>query len=134
MKLLDTNVILYAFGGPHAYREPCARILRAAETSDEYVIDVELLQEILHVFGRRGQRTRGAAVFDRVLDLFPDPLPVSRPEILQARLLFARYPSLSARDAIHTAVVVEHGLEGLVTADRDFDPVAEILRFDPLTM
>ena len=55
MKLLDANVVIYALGVPHPYRDPCQWILRALDSDDhDYVMDAEVLQEVLYVFDRRG--------------------------------------------------------------------------------
>ena len=79
MKLIDTNIIIYAVGRPHSYQEPCARILREASSSvDAYTIDAEVLQELLHVYTMRAERSQALQVFDRSLRLFPDPLPIGR--------------------------------------------------------
>jgi predicted nucleic acid-binding protein len=40
------------------------------------------------------------------------------------------YSFLGARDAIHAAVVRTHDLEGIVTADKIFDRVKGVKRFD----
>lgn len=134
MRLLDTNIVLYARGSPHPLREPCVRILAAASQTQAYNIDVELLQELVHVLSRRGERSQGLELVDDLLGVFPSPFPISRSEIVVARALLARYPTLGSRYAIHAAVVLEHQLDGLVTADRDFDHVPEIVRFNPLTL
>lgn len=134
MKLLDTNVVLYAYGRPHAYKAPSLRILLASVQSNDYGIDVELLQEVMHVLRSRGELNTGLAMVDDLLDLFPRPFPIERYDIVSARALLARHPTLAARDAIHAAVVLNHHLEGLVSADRDFDEVREIVRFDPMRL
>jgi len=55
VKLLDANVVIYALGVPHPYRDPCQWILRALDSDDhDYVMDAEVLQEVLYVFDRRG--------------------------------------------------------------------------------
>ena len=38
---------------------------------------------------------------------------------------------MASRDAIHAAVVFEHRLEGIISADRAFDGIAGLTRFDP---
>jgi predicted nucleic acid-binding protein len=135
MILIDTNVVIYAVGRSHYYRESCTNILEVvARGSQDYTIDTELLQEVLHVFNRRGQRDFGLAYCDRLLTLFPDPIAITRDEISLARQLMAMYSHLAARDAIHAAVVQVHRLEGIVSADRVYDGVKELRRFDPLEM
>ena len=132
MKLIDTNIIIYAVGRPHSYQEPCARILREASSSvDAYTIDAEVLQELLHVYTMRAERSHALQVFDRSLRLFPDPLPIGRPELVRARDLVEQHTQLSSRDSRHAAVVMTRGLEGIVTTDRGFRMVTGLEVFDP---
>ena len=133
MKLLDTNIFLYAAGRSHRYKEPCVRLLQeAAGRIGEYAIDAELLQEVLYVCGHRGERAQGLAAFDDLIAAFPDPIPIGRAEVLEARRLLEGFPSLSPRDAIHAAVVNTRALEGIVTTDRAFHEVRGLAVFDPM--
>lgn len=135
MKLLDTNVIVYAVGRPHRYKQPCARLLEdVADGSMGYTIDTELLQEILYLYSSRGERRLGLSTRNDLLLMFPDPLPITREEIVLANELLTKYPDLLPRDAIHAAVVRTNHLEGIVSADKVFDIVDNISRFDPLEM
>ena len=44
------------------------------------------------------------------------------------------YPALSARDAIHLAAAQEAGVNRIVSADRHFDLVEDVVRVDPLDL
>lgn len=135
MKLLDTNVVVYAQGGLGPYKEPCLAVMaEARDRPGEYAVDVEALQELLEVYGRRGQRVLAVATVQDVLAAFPDPLPVTRREVEQATSIFKGHRKLSPRDAVHAAVVFTYGLEGIVSADKGFDRVAGLTRFDPLDL
>ena len=132
MKLIDANVLIYAAGGDHPYKEPCLRFLRSVrEGSEQATTDVEVLQEILHYYQRRRLVALGVDVVNHALTLFPEPITVGVSEVTAAGDLMQRNPSLEARDALHAAVVLQHGLEGIISADRGFDAVPEINRFDP---
>ncbi|MBI4340131.1 MAG: type II toxin-antitoxin system VapC family toxin [Chloroflexi bacterium] len=132
MKLLDTNVFIYAHGRPHAYKEPCrALVAQLAVASAEYVIDAELLQEIMHVYDVRGERAFGLTLVDVLLDIFRDPIPIGRAEVGAARHLMEEHLRLSSRDAIHAAVVQTNRLEGIVTTDQAFSEVRGLAAFDP---
>lgn len=132
MKLIDTNIIIYAVGRPHPYREPSARILKEASADlDAYTIDTEVLEELLHVYTMRGERSQALLVFDRSLVLFPNPLPIGRSELVRARDLMEQHTQLSSRDALHAAVVMTGGLEGIVTTDRGFRMIPGLEVFDP---
>ena len=135
MILLDTNIVIYAHGRPHRYKEPCRLLLgRLGETPPEYNIDVELLQEIMHVYSARGARAFGLSVFDILMNVFPDPIPVGSSEIVTARRLMEEYPFLSPRDAVHAAVVSTQRLEGIVTTDEAFGQVRGLVVYDPIAL
>ena len=119
-------------GNPHPYKVSCQGILaQVYDKTLEANIDVELLQEILHYYHRRSRLEFGLDLFDRLTALFPDPYPVTLGHAAAMREVLARHPSLQVRDALHAAVVMEAGLEGIISADRGFDAIPEIERFDP---
>lgn len=132
MTFLDSNVFLYAVGGEHELRSPCRVVLAdvgagrlAAITSSEVV------QEVLHVLVRRGRRTEGIRLARHVLSLFPDLLEVGAKEMEGATGLLERHPDLGVRDAVHAATMLEAGITTLVSADRHFDAVEELVRLAP---
>ncbi|HEU4758427.1 MAG TPA: type II toxin-antitoxin system VapC family toxin [Dehalococcoidia bacterium] len=132
MKLIDANVFIYAVGQPHAYKDSCIRLLAALERGEEEgTTDVEVFQEVVYYFWRRRDHPRALAMFDRLLAGFPDPLAVTVREARMAREILEAYPHLQPRDAIHAAVVLSNGLEGIISTDRGFDPVPGLTRFDP---
>ena len=135
LKLLDTSIFIYAQGGPHRYYEPCRAIVaRLVTDSSDYIIDTELLQEILHVYGFRGEHDRAFRTFDRIIKLFPQPIPMTVDEVSVAREVLERYPALSPRDAIHAAVVSTQRLEGIVTTDTVFGQVQGLSVYDPIAL
>lgn len=135
MKLLDANVFVYALGRLHPYQQPCERLLAEAEDNPGlYNVSVEVLQEVLHAFWARRQLQDGLRAFDLMMKIFPEPYSVEKKDSQAARSILERHPNLSPRDAIHAAVVLNHDLEAIVSADRAFDQVAEIRRLDPLEL
>lgn len=127
MFFLDTNVFLYSIGKEHPHKEPCRRLIDAvAEERVEANTSAEVLQEVLHVLNRRGQRKTGARLVYDLLGLFPDVLPVRAIEISAATHILRDHPWLPVRDAVHGATMKIHGLRRIVTADRHFDDVPEI--------
>jgi predicted nucleic acid-binding protein len=58
-------------------------------------------------------------------------LPIGSEIVDRARYLIDVHRSLSARDAVHAAVVLENGLDGICSFDRDFDRFSEIVRVEP---
>ncbi len=90
--------------------------------------------EILNFYVRRGETARGVGVAEDLLSMFLTIIPITAAEITAAMRLLAQTPQLSARDAIHAAVVIEHGMEGIVSADRDFDRIVGLRRYDPIEL
>ena len=135
MKLLDTNVFIYARGRPGPYKQSCADVLTASVARPGvFGIDVELLQELLDVYTRRGQRAFAADALAEAVAMFVDPLPITRREAEQAADFVRSHRRLTPRDAIHAAVVTTYDLEGIVSADKSFDQIAGVTRFDPRTL
>lgn len=65
------------------------------------------------------------------LTAFRDPIGITVSILELAADTLGRHSHLQARDALHAAVVIHHGLEGVVTADRGFDDIPGLTRFDP---
>ena len=129
---LDTNVFLYAAGESHPEREACARVLRkVADGTLDATVNTEVVQEILYVLVRRGRRKEAVTLARHVTELFPDLLPVTREDMLSACALIQRYPRLPARDAVHAATMLRHGLKHVISVDTDFDQVRELRRIEP---
>lgn len=85
MRLLDANVVLYSEGREHIYRDPCKKIIDSVDAwPEEYAIDTETLQEVLHVYSSRGEPEKGLAVTERLLNLFSDIIPITAAEIRTA--------------------------------------------------
>jgi len=132
LKAVDTDIFVYAAGLPHPYRDPCRKVLTAIEAGRvEANVDTETLQEVMYVYWYRKQLTVGLQYIDRLLVLFPSPIGVEKTAIMGAREVMASHPNLDPRDAIHAAVVIKRGFEGIISTDRGYDDVAGVTRFDP---
>jgi predicted nucleic acid-binding protein len=128
---LDACIPIYAAGSEHHYKEPCRRILEAvAEREIEAVTDVEVVQEIAYRY-HAIRRPEGVVLAEEFLLLVPEVLPVTRSAIAYSLELLKAYPSVRPRDAIHAAVMVQAGIEIIVTADGHFDIIEEVRRLDP---
>ena len=132
MKLIDTNIIMYAVGRDHAFKKPCRDILQKITYGEiEANIDVETLQELLYVYSSRGEKKKGLDVVEDILILFPHPLAIRKTEIEKAKDLMRKHAALTPRDAVHCAVAITCNLEGIISTDKDLDMVKEIHRYKP---
>lgn len=132
MKLLDTNIIIYAVGKPHPHKEACQRLFQNISAGNaDYTVDVELLQEVLYVYSSRGEHRNALEVFDLLLQVFPNPLPIGKEEMAVARNILEQHPHLSPRDAIHLGVILNYHLEGIVTTDQSILESEVVTSFPP---
>ena len=132
---IASNIPMYAAGAGHPRVEPARRVVTAVAAGEiDAVTDAEVLQEILYRYMHISQTEKGFEVFDLFFRLMAGRiLPIEDQDVRQARELAVRYPTLSARDLVHLAVMLRHKIEEIVTADADFDAVAEVRRRDPGT-
>jgi predicted nucleic acid-binding protein len=132
LHFIDANVPMYAAGAQHPLREPCLAILRAIAGGELAAItDVEVCQEILHRYTALGEREQALHVARLFTKLVPEILPITKEDLLLSLEMHERYPSLQARDSLHTAVMLNNDVQFIISADRHFDEVAEIERIDP---
>ena len=130
---IDANVPIYAAGGDHPLKEPCARILRSvAEDPRPFVTDSEVLQELLHRYLALGRWDLGREVFRAFAEAMQGRVePVHGEDVLTASGLADRHPAVSARDLVHAAVMQRMGTGRIISADTDFDRLADVERLDP---
>lgn len=113
---------MYLIGGPHPHKIEAQILLeRLIAVGQRLVIDAEVLQEILHRYTSIGRREAIGPAFQIVLDLVDDVLPVEKADAVRAGEI-ARNPALlSARDAVHIAVMERHGIQSILSFDANFD-------------
>ena len=126
--LLDTNVFVYALGTDHPLRAPSRALLHDSASGDiEITTTALVLQEFLHVRSTRRSRSDAAAV-TRDLALACDPLsPADRSDLNLAIELFEIHPGLDAFDSLLAAVGLRAGGTVLVSADRAFGAVRDLI-------
>jgi uncharacterized protein len=120
--LLDSNIPMYLVGAAHPHKLDAQRLLESAVSLGEpLVTDTEVLHEICHRYAAIGRREAIQPAFDAVLGVVDDVLPIDLRDAESAKDILLRYGVLSARDAIHIAVMDRHGIERIMTFDRGFD-------------
>ena len=130
---IDANVPIYAAGGAHPLKEPCARILRSvADDPQPFATDAEVLQELLHRYLALGRWELGREVIRAFAEVMHGRIePVHAEDALTASDLADRYSGVSARDLVHAAVMQRLGTGRVISADTDFDHIEGLERLDP---
>ena len=129
MIFIDSNVPMYLVGADHPLKVEAERwLLRLSMDREALVTDAEVLQEILHRYRAVDRSEAIQPAFDVLLALVDRVLPIDEDTVLRAKdELLARW-NLSARDALHVAVMREHRVGRILSFDRGFDQVPDLER------
>lgn len=129
MILVDSNIPMYLVGAEHPNKGVARRLLERAVTGGEpLVTDVEVFQEILHRYVAITRRDAIGPAFDALLGVVDEVFSIDWRDVARARQLLDRDERLSARDAIHVAVMEHRGIGQILSFDRGFDAVPGIAR------
>lgn len=129
MILVDSNIPMYLVGGDRPMKDRSQRLVQQALVrGDVLVTDVEVFQEILHRYSsiRRLDAIRPA--FDVLTSLIERTLSVELPHLLRARDILLAMTVVSARDAIHVAVMEHYGISRIMSLDAGFDQFPGLVR------
>lgn len=113
---------MYLVGASRGHKRDAQRLVDSMLTAGERLVtDAEVLQEICHRYASIGRPEAIQPAFDAILEVVDEVLAIDRAVAEAAKDIVLRYTTLSARDAIHAAAMAEHGIERILTFDRDFD-------------
>ena len=129
MILVDSNIPMYLVGAFHAHKSDARRLLeKVVSERQRLVTDAEVLQEISHRYVAIDRRDAIQPAFDALIGIVDQVLAVDRPIAERAKQIVLGYRQLSARDAVHIAVMEHHGIEQIMTFDSGFDGFPGITR------
>jgi predicted nucleic acid-binding protein len=126
MIFVDSNIPMYLIGaGPH--KAAARRLLERAIVDNEPLgTDVEVLQELLHRYLWIGRRDAIGPAWDAIVGVVDVIHPIELEDVARARRLIDTASALSARDALHLAVMQRHGITRIMTFDAGFDGIVGI--------
>jgi predicted nucleic acid-binding protein len=129
---VDSNVPMYLVGADHPNKQIARRLLeRAIDDNEPLTTDAEVLQEILHRYAAIKRRDAIGPAFDALLGVVDVVHPVELDDVARARRLMAGSDRLTARDAIHVAIMQRREIDRILTFDEDFDGIVGIERVRP---
>lgn len=121
MIFVDSNIPMYLVGGPHPHKMDARRMLEELIVDGERLVsDAEVLQEILHRYVAIDRRDAIQPAFDALLNVVDEVYPVESMDVHGARDILLGCADLSARDAVHLAVMKRRSVTTIFTFDRDF--------------
>jgi predicted nucleic acid-binding protein len=92
------------------------------------VTDAEVFQEILHRYCAIGRRDAIGPSWELLTSITDQVIPIDLADVTAARDLILAGTAVSARDAIHVAVMRRLDCTRILTFDRGFDAIPGISR------
>lgn len=129
MILVDSNIPMYLVGESPFHKHAVQRLLEGLLGARQRLVsDAEVLQEILHRYVSINRREAIQPAYEALLRIVDDVLAVDRPAAERAKEIVFVHRGLSARDALHVAIMEQHGIERILSFDAGFDGIPGISR------
>jgi predicted nucleic acid-binding protein len=127
--LVDSNIPMYLVGAPHPHKPEAQRLVeRAIADGERLVTDAEVLQEILHRYVAIDRRDAIQPAFHALLGVVDEVFPIEPADVELAKSIVLGSRRLSARDAIHLAVMEHRHVDRIMSFDSGFDGFPGIAR------
>ncbi len=131
MIFIDSNIPMYLVGAPHPNKERISEILtRLVQDDERFITDVEVYQEILHRYTSVRRFDAIDAAFDSLNEIVDYVFTYDMREVRAAREIIGSVNGISARDALHIAVMRMVGTNLILSFDRGFDSCPGIERIE----
>ena len=124
---VDSNIPMYVAGSDHPNRAPARRFLERAVAGEfEACTSTEALQEILYRYAALRRLDLAEKVYDYFAALVPEVFDVTLADTDLAKGILTSTGGISARDAVHAAVMMNRGVVTVATFDRGFERIGSI--------
>ncbi len=129
MTLLDSNIPMYLVGSSLTHKASAQHLVeRCILQGERLVTDAEVLQEILHRYMAIRRLDAIQPAFDAILGIVDEVFPVERVDAESARDILMGSLRLSARDALHVAIMKRRGVSTIISFDVGFDGLPGLTR------
>ena len=129
MIFIDSNIPMYLVGAPHPNKAAARQLLQSALANGERLVtDAEVLQEILHRYVAIERRDAIQPAFDALLAVVEEVFGITGADAERAKTIVLGHRKLSARDALHAAVMDREGIARIMSFDAGFDVIPGVTR------
>jgi hypothetical protein len=129
MIFIDSNVPMYLIGSEHPHKIDAQRILeRCIADGERLVTDAEVFQEILHRYAAIKRKDAISPAFQAISGILDEVLAVELRDVERAKDILLGTQRLSARDALHLAIMERNQIETILSFDAGFDEYSGITR------
>jgi len=120
---------MYLVGAPHPHKADARRLLEGLiAASERLVTSAEVMQEVVHRYVAIQRREAIQPAFEALLGIVDDVYAVEQEDVEAAKTQLDGIPSLSARDALHVAMMKRRGVHRILSFDAGFDEVPGLER------
>ena len=120
---------MYLVGAPHGNKIAAEQAVGALIAHGEKLVsDAEVLQEILHRYSAIERLDAIQPAFDALFGLVDEVFPIESDNVQRAKTILLGKYQLSARDAIHLAVMEQRGVQRILSFDQGFDRYPNVRR------
>ena len=129
MIFIDSNVPMYLVGSAHPHKVDAQRLLeRCVADNERLVTDAEVLQEILHRYTAIDRLEAISPAFHAILGVVDEVFAVELSDVERAKDILLSTQRISARDAVHLAIMERNQVETILSFDTGFDGYPGIIR------
>jgi predicted nucleic acid-binding protein len=120
---------MYLVGDDHPHKFDALRLVeRLASERRRLVTSSEVFQEMLHRLSSIGRPEDLELAFETLRGIVDETFAVEEADVFAAKDLLFGHPRLSARDALHVAVMRRRDIAEIASFDRGFDAITGIRR------
>jgi len=126
---IDSNIPMYVAGRAHPLKAPSQRLLAKVQRGEVAgCTSTEVLQEILYRYASLRRLDLARKVYEMFVQICPEVLPVGLADTDRAKDLLCGGAGVSARDALHAAVMLNRDVQFIATHDVGFDALTGVQR------
>jgi uncharacterized protein len=131
---IDSNIPMYLVGAENPHKVDAQRLLEQLIAKDERLVtDAEVLQEILHRYAAIQRLDAVQPAFDAIVGVVDQVFSIEASDVERAKTVLAGSRLLSARDALHVAIMERHGIGSILSFVAGFDSRPGITRIGAIT-
>jgi hypothetical protein len=113
---------MYLVGAPHPHKTDSQVLLeRLIAAGERLVTDAEVFQEILRRYTAVEKRRAVGPAFHALLGIVDEVFAIEKADVLRAGEIVQSSARMSARDALHIAIMERRAVRSILSFDRDFD-------------
>ncbi len=124
---------MYLVGAEHPHKVDAQQALeRLVSRGERLVTNAEVFQEVLHRFTAIERREAIGPTFEALRGVVDEVIAIEERDVMEAKNVLLASIGLSARDALHVAMMRRYRIPTILSFDHGFDSVVGVERIPSL--